>query len=94
MTTKKNRKTYTAEFKTEALKLAERVGVAEAARQLKLYETQIYNWRNALEKKSTTSQREAELAAEVAKLRRQLADQAEDLAILKKAATYFAKNQK
>lgn len=43
MTTKKNRKTYTAEFKTEALKLAERVGVAEAARQLKLYETQIYN---------------------------------------------------
>ena len=36
----------------------------------------------------------AELAAEVAKLRRQLADQAEDLAILKKAATYFAKNQK
>ncbi len=94
MTTKKNRKTYTAEFKTEALKLAERVGVAEAARQLKLYETQIYNWRNASENKSTTSQREAELAAEVAKLRRQLADQAEDLAILKKAATYFAKNQK
>lgn len=92
MTTKKNRKTYTAEFKAEALKLAERVGVAEAARQL--YETQIYNWRNASEKKSTTSQREAELAAEVAKLRRQLADQAEDLAILKKAATYFAKNQK
>ncbi len=37
MTTKKNRKTYTAEFKAEALKLAERVGVAEAARQLKLY---------------------------------------------------------
>ncbi len=94
MTTKQNRKTYTAEFKAEALKLAERVGVAEAARQLKLYETQIYNWRNASEKKSTTSQREAELAAEVAKLRRQLADQAEDLAILKKAATYFAKNQK
>lgn len=46
------------------------------------------------------SQREAELAAEVAKLKRQLADQAEDLAILKipkghtEAATYFAKNQK
>lgn len=50
MTTKKNRKTYTAEFKTEAQKLAERVGVAEAAPQLKLYETQIYNWRNASEK--------------------------------------------
>lgn len=50
MTIKKNRKTYTAESKAEALKLAERVGVAEAARQLKLNETQIYNWRNAAEK--------------------------------------------
>ena len=86
MTTKKTRKTHTAEFKVEALKLAERVGVAEAARQLKIYESQLYNWRSAIEKKSTTSQREAELAAEVAKLKRQLADQAEDLAILKKAA--------
>lgn len=94
MTTKKNRKTYTAEFKAEALKLAEHVGVAEAARQLKIYESQLYNWRSAIEKKSTTSQREAELAAEVAKLKRLLADQAEDLAILKKAASYFAKNQK
>lgn len=55
MTIKKNRKTYTAEFKAEALKLAERVGVAEAARQLKIYETQIYNWRNAAEKVSETT---------------------------------------
>lgn len=94
MTTKKTHKTHTAEFKAEALKLAKRVGVAEAARQLKIYESQLYNWRTATEKKSTTSQREAELTAEVAKLKRQLADQAEDLAILKipkghtEAATY------
>jgi len=45
-------------------------------------------------KKSNTSAREAEQAAEMARLKRQLAEQAEDLAILKKAATYFAKNQK
>lgn len=51
MTTKKTRKTHTAEFKAEALKLAERVGVAEAARQLKIYESQLYNWRSAIEKK-------------------------------------------
>ena len=57
MTTQKTRKTHTAEFKAEALKLAERVGVAEAARQLKIYESQLYNWRSAIEKKSTTSQR-------------------------------------
>ncbi len=47
MITKKIRKTHTAEFKGEALKLAERVGVAEAARQLKIYESQLYNWRSA-----------------------------------------------
>ena len=43
MIIKKNRKTYTAEFKAEALKLTKHVGIAEAAWQLKLYETQIYN---------------------------------------------------
>ena len=94
MSTKKKRKVYTAEFKAEALKLADKVGVAEAAKQLGVYDSQLYNWRAANQKKANTSQREAELQAEVAKLKRQLADQAEDMAILKKAATYFAKNQK
>jgi transposase len=94
MSTKKQRKIYNAEFKTEALKLAARIGVAAAAKELGVYDSQIYNWRAATQKKSSTSQREAELQAEVARLKRQLADQTEDLAILKKAATYFAKNQK
>ena len=94
MSTKKQRKIYTSEFKVEALKLAERIGVAAAARELNIYDSQIYNWKTAKQKKSTTSQREADLQAEIARLKRQLADQTEDLAILKKAATYFAKNQK
>ncbi len=94
MSTKKIRKTHTVEFKAEALKLADKIGVAATARELKLHESQLYSWRTAAEKKSTTSERESELAAEVARLKRQLAEQAEDLAILKKAATYFAKNQK
>ena len=94
MSTKKVRKTHTPEFKAEALKLADKIGVAATARELKLHESQLYNWRTAAEKKSTISERESELAAEVARLKRQLAEQAEDLAILKKAATYFAKNQK
>lgn len=94
MTKKKERKFHTAEFKQEAILLAEKIGVKAAADQLKVYESQIYGWRSGAQKKESTSQREAELAAEVAKLKRQLAEQAEDLAILKKAATYFAKNQK
>jgi transposase len=37
---------------------------------------------------------EKELAAENARLKRQVAEQAEELAILKKAAAYFAKGLK
>ncbi len=92
MTNKKKRIIHSPEFKAEALKLAEKVGVAAAARQLSLHESQIYGWRKAVKKDTTTSQRE--LAAEVAKLKRQLAEQAEELDIVKKAATYFAKNLK
>lgn len=94
MTEKKARKIHTQEFKQEAVNLASKQGVAKTAKDLGVYESQIYDWRTKLAKKANTSQREAELAAEVAKLKRQLAEQAEDLAILKKAATYFAKNQK
>jgi transposase len=91
---KKSRKQYTDEFKSEALKLATQTTVASAAKQLGLHESQLYSWRAAQVKKSTTSERENALAVENAKLKRQLAQQAEELAIVKKAATYFAKNQK
>lgn len=94
MTTKKKHKVHTAEFKDEALKLASKIGVSATAKELKIHGSQIYSWRAARQQSASTSQREAELAAEVAKLKRQLAEQTEDLAILKKAATYFAKNQK
>ena len=74
--------------------MAAKQGVGKIAKELGIYESQIYDWRAKLAKKASTSEREASLAAEVVKLKRQLAEQAEDLAILKKAATYFAKNQK
>ena len=93
MSTKKQRKIYTQEFKVETLKLAQRIGVAAAAKELNIYDSQIYNWKAAKQKNASTSQREADLKAEVARLKRQLADQTEDLAILKKAATYLAKTK-
>ncbi|PMK90736.1 transposase [Vibrio lentus] len=94
MTSKKKRIIHSPEFKAETLKLAEKVGVAAAARQLSLHESQIHGWRKATKKNSSISQREQELTVEVAKLKRQLAEQAEELEIVKKAATYFAKNLK
>jgi transposase len=93
-TNKKPRKQHSPEFRQEALKLAERIGVAAAARQLSLYESQLYAWRSKQQQQMTSSERESELAVENARLKRQLAEQAEELAILQKAATYFAKRLK
>ncbi|MCO7254052.1 IS3 family transposase [Dickeya oryzae] len=84
-TSKTARKQYTPEFRDEALKLAEHIGVAAAARELSLYESQLYNWRSKQQQQMTSSERENELAAENARLKRQLAEQAEELAILQKA---------
>lgn len=93
-TSKKSRKQYTPEFRSEALRLAERVGVAAAARELSLHESQLYNWRSKQQQQLTSSERESELAVENARLKRQLAERDEELAILQKAATYFAKRLK
>jgi len=88
------RRRYSVEYKTEALGLAEQVGVAGAAKQLGLHESQLYAWRKKARFDACRSETEKELAVENAKLKRQLAKKEEELAILKKAAAYFAKNQK
>jgi transposase len=95
-TAKKPRKQHTPEFRHEALKLAERIGVtaAAAARELSLYESQLYNWRSKQQNQLSSSEREQEMSAESARLKRQLAERDEELAILQKAATYFAKRLK
>lgn len=94
MATKKTRKIHSDEFKAEVLKLAAQTTVAGTARQLGLHESLIYQWCFAFAKKSTSSERESMLATENARLKRLLAEQAEVLDILKKAATYFARNEK
>jgi len=91
---KQPRKQYTPEFRHEALKLAERIGVAAAARELSLYESQLYAWRSKQQSQHSSSEREQEMSTEIARLKRQLAERDEELAILQKAATYFARRLK
>jgi len=91
---KSSRRRYSPEFKTEALGLADQVGVGGAAKQLGLHESQLYAWRKKTRYEQSRSEPEKELATENARLKRQVAKQAEELAILKKAAAYFAKSLK
>lgn len=69
-TSNKPRKRHSPEFCQEALKLAERIGVAAAARELSLYESQLYAWRSKLKNAHSSSEREQEMAVEIARLKR------------------------
>jgi transposase len=89
-----SRKRHSQQYKTEALALAERVGVSVAAKQLGLNESLLYSWRVKNRLNQERSAVEERLAVENARLKRQVAEQAEELAILKKAAAYFAKSLK
>jgi len=80
------------EFKTEALKLADSMGVARAARELDINPNQIYSWRSKLDNKAQRGEREGQLATEVARLKRELSESQEEVQILKKATAYFAKH--
>ncbi|MBW9569048.1 IS3 family transposase, partial [Escherichia coli] len=75
---KKPRKQHSPEFRSEALKLAERIGVTAAARELSLYESQLYNWRSKQQNQQTSSERELEMSTEIARLKRQLAERDEE----------------
>ena len=80
----KIRQRHSQQYKTESLALAEKVGVPTAAKQLGLHESQLYSWRSKARLAQDRSAVEEQLLVENARLKRQLAEQAEELAIVKK----------
>ncbi len=84
-TSKKTRKQHSPEFRSEVLKLAERIGVAAAARELSLYESLLYNWRSKQQRQQTSSESELEMSTEIARLKRQLAERDEERPVLQKS---------
>jgi transposase len=94
------RKSYTPEFKREAVRLASKPGVSrrQAAKQLGIHPNVLMNWQRNFEKGSWNEKPDAELKSEQQKelerLRRENASLKMDLEILKKAAAYFAKESK
>lgn len=91
---KQTRNQYSPEFKKQALERAEKDGVAVAARDLNLKESQLYTWRQKQRLEGQTSEEQKLQHAELAKLKREVARLEEENAFLKKAAAYFAKQPK
>jgi len=71
MKAKRPHKIHTQECKQDTVNLAASQGVGKTAKELGMYESQIDDGRAKLAKKASTSEREASLAAEVVKLKRQ-----------------------
>jgi transposase len=91
----KHRKTYSHEFKVEAVKQSYESGkpVSQIARELDISIPQLYKWRERLIPKAETSPPRPSKGAEpneLEKLRRENARLKEERDILKKAVTFFA----
>ena len=88
---------FSKEFKLEAVRLAEGSdqAVTQVARELGIRVNQIYKWRKELDAKQGDAfpgkGHQAGHAAEVTRLKREIARLKEENEILKKAAKYFAK---
>ena len=94
------RRSYTPEFKREAVRLAAKPGVSrrQAAKQLGIHPNVLANWVEKFAEGNWSDKPGAELKSEQQKelerLRRENASLKMDLEILKKAAAYFAKESK
>jgi transposase len=95
-TDKKPRKSYTREFKIEAVRMTTEggVSVAQAARDLGINDNTLHNWRRQFRQWGagpTAGKDDLSLAEENRRLRKQLADMREERDFLKKAAVWLAK---
>ena len=75
---KATRRQHAPEFRAEALALAEKIGVPKAAKELGLHESQLYGWRTKARAEQDRSDLERQQAVEIARLKRQLVEQAEE----------------
>jgi transposase len=86
---------YTAEFKEQAVRHAQAVGIATAARDLGLVEQTLRNWVKASAAGQLTAANARPVTAEQMELSRLRAENARlkmHVEILKKATAYFAKD--
>lgn len=96
----RKRRSYTKEFKLEAIRLADESGksTAQIAAELGISANQIYNWkRQYITKPESAFKNESQLSeeqTEIQRLRLENARLKEERDILKKATAFFAKELK
>lgn len=93
---KKTRKSYSSEFKAQAIKLANEIGTKQAAEKLGISSFQTLSAWIRYSKKMDENQefRELEEAKkEIKKLRKELESEKKSVAILKDAAAFFCLDQ-
>jgi transposase len=96
MTTKRVKKTYTTEFKEEAVSLVLDQGytVTEAANSLGVTTKVIYNWKQKIEAQKSGELLSDDERTELIKLRKENKRLLMEREILKKASAFFAKEMK
>lgn len=91
---------YSLEERREALKLADEIGAAAAARRLGINEDTLYGWRGRQKKQQRTLEEklggrsEAELLAEIEQLKSALRQSREDVEVLQEALGFFVDRRK
>ncbi len=93
------RKSYTKEFKLEAVRLSEtsRKPVAQLERELGLGRNQLVKWRSAYRRQEADAfvgkGHQADKDEQIRRLQRELEHKRQELEVLKKALVFFAKEQ-
>jgi len=91
---------YTPEEREEALKLAEEIGVAGAAKRLGIKENTLHGWRGRAKERQTMRKENGEpmtleeARAENARLKKELRQARQDVEILQEALGFFAKSRR
>ena len=87
---------YTDEFKQEAVNQVVVHGypVLEVSRRLGISNKSLYDWIKIFSKPVANREEEADLRAEIARLKRELKRSEQERAILKRAAVFFAGESK
>ncbi len=96
----KQRRIFSSEFKADAVRRCDGAGrtLTQVARELNIHPSLLQTWRRRNKAIAAGSERIADVPAsldeEVRRLRRENAELREDREILKKAATFFAKQSR